>query len=49
MKKKRKSHEGKFIISRCDFVENAKFNLIFQIQKNPAIAHFKGPIDFMPY
>ena len=22
---------------------------MFKLQRNPAIAHFKGPTDFMPY
>ena len=24
-------------------------NYLFELQRNPAIAHFKGPTDFMPY
>ena len=26
-----------------------EMKLRYKLQRNPAIAHFKGPVDFMPY
>ena len=32
------------------FFVNMNFNFVMLLlQRNPAIAHFKGPVDFMPY